>query len=237
MDTTSLKTRLNIWFQRTAGGDQRPVRFDIDRTYPTLRVLDHAYPAIRREALGVLEHRDEVPAYHDLDPDQADISASTPRQWRVFYLWAMGERAGVNARRCPETVAALDCIPNLFQAFFSVLEAGKSVPAHTGPYSGYLRYHLGLVVPGENPPRLRVRDWKHTWAEGQSVLFDDSWDHEVYNDSDEDRVILIADVLRPMPLPQHLANRTAAVMARHTYGKRVLRRVEQQRGATVNARV
>ena len=43
-------------------------------------------------------------------------------------------------------------IPNLFQAFFSILEPGKSIPAHEGPYCGYLRYHLGLIVPEESPP-------------------------------------------------------------------------------------
>lgn len=224
MDAKNLQNNLSDWFKRTAGGESRPVHFDIDRTYPSLRVLDHAYPVIRDEVREVVRNREELPAYHDLDPDQADISATTPKEWRIFYLWAMGERAEANARRCPRTTAALECIPNLFQAFFSVLEAGKSVPAHHGPYGGYLRYHLGLIVPTERPPQLRVHDWRHTWREGESVLFDDSWDHEVFNDSDEDRVILIADVLRPMPLPQHLANRGAARVARRTYGRRVLQR-------------
>lgn len=224
MDAKDLRRNLNDWFRTTAGGDDRPVSFDIDRTYPSLRVIDHAYPSILAEAKEVARHRDELPAYHDLDPDQTDISAATPENWKIFYLWAMGERAERNAEKCPRTTAALECVPNVFQAFFSVLEAGKSVPAHHGPYCGYLRYHLGLIIPEIDPPSIRVRDWRHIWTPGESVLFDDSWDHEVYNDSTEDRVILIVDVLRPMPLPQHLANRGAALVARRTYGREVLRR-------------
>lgn len=231
MTTKQLQNSLSNWFRRTAGGDRRPVMFDIDQTYPTLRRLDRAHPSIRSEVVDVLKDRDFLPAYHDLDPDQADISAAPAKagadgtkQWKVFYLWAMGDRAEQNAERCPITTAVLASIPNVFQAFFSILEPGKSVPEHNGPYCGYLRYHLGLVVSDECPPSIRVRDQHYTWREGESVLFDDSWNHEVTNDCPEQRVVLIVDVLRPMPLPQHLANRGAMLAAKYTYGRKVLKR-------------
>lgn len=232
VNARSLQTKLSDWFRHTAGGADRPVHFDIGRTYPALRALDRAYPRIRAEVTEVLKNRDQLPAYHDLDPEQADISHTTPNEWKIYFLLAMGELAEPNTSRCPQTTAALARVPNVFQAFFSILEAGKSVPAHNGPYCGYLRYHLGLVVPGERPPSLRVRDWNHTWKEGESVLFDDSWDHEVVNECPEDRVILIVDVLRPMPLPQHLANRGAARIARHTYGRKVMRRAAESATAS-----
>src|SRR4029077_7992939 len=87
-----------------------------------------------------------------------------------------------------------------------ILEAGKSVPAHNNSYCGMLRYHLALIVPSEKPPKIRVKDQFYTWKEGASVLFDDCWEHEVFNESKEDRVVLLVDVLRPLPLPVHMLN-------------------------------
>lgn len=218
-----LRPRVNNWFLRTAGGERRPVFFDIDSAYPSLRRVDKAYPGIRREALSLLEQRQSMPRYHETDGSQTCISAATPHDWRVFYLYLMGQRADPNLAVCPATAAVLDDIPGLMSAYFSVLDAGKSVPPHHGPFGGYLRYHLGLVVPANNPPTLRVRDTFHTWREGESVLFDDSHEHEVINESDGPRVVLIVDVERPMPLPQRLANRLATRIARRTYGQPVVR--------------
>lgn len=228
MDLKPVRSAISRWFRSTAGGERRPVVFDIDETYPSLRELDAAYPEIRAEVDDVLRHRDRLPAYHDLDPDQATISNTTPNEWKIYYLWAMGERAEPNASACPATTAALERIPHLFQAFFSILDAGKSVPAHEGPYCGYLRYHLGLIVPAQRPPSLRVHDTHYTWREGESFMFDDSWDHEVINDSPGERVVLIVDVLRPMPPAQHLVNRAVARVGRYVYGRAVLARAAER---------
>jgi aspartyl/asparaginyl beta-hydroxylase (cupin superfamily) len=231
MSTKAIQDAVSNWFRRTAGGEERPVMFDINTTYPALRSLDVSYADIRAELEGVLANRDTLPAYHDLDPDQATISDVTPKEWKIFYLWAMGERAEPNASKCPKTSALLASIPNVFQAFFSILEPGKSIPEHQGPYCGYLRYHLGLIVPDDAPPRIRVRDEWYTWQEKQSVLFDDSWNHEVVNESTGERIVLIVDVLRPMPLPQTIVNRGVAVAARYTYGRKVMARAAASRPA------
>jgi hypothetical protein len=87
--------------------------------------------------------------------------------------------------------ALLDKVPNLFQAFFSILEAGKSVPAHNGGYFGMIRYHLGLVVTSEDSPSIRIKHQFYPWKEGESVLFYDTWNHEVFNKSNGDRVVLL----------------------------------------------
>jgi aspartyl/asparaginyl beta-hydroxylase (cupin superfamily) len=224
MNTKPIQDAVSNWFRQTAGGDERPVMFDINTTYPALRGLDFSYPRIRAELDEVLKDRETLPAYHDVDPDQATISDVTPREWKIFYLWAMGERAEPNASKCPETSALLASIPNVFQAFFSILEPGKSIPEHQGPYCGYLRYHLGMIVPPDSPPRIRVRDEWYTWREGESVLFDDSWNHEVVNESSGERVVLIVDVLRPMPVVQSLVNRGVSVAARYVYGRKVMQR-------------
>jgi aspartyl/asparaginyl beta-hydroxylase (cupin superfamily) len=211
------------------------VVFDIDETFPELREIEKEFHEIRREFLVASERVAVMPTYHELDPFQRYISATTPHDWRMFYLCAMGEVAEENAELCPRSIAALKKVPNVFQASFSILDPGKSIPAHNGPYYGYLRYHLGIEVPEENPPSIRIRDHVHTWRDGESVLFDDSWNHEVINNCAERRVVLIVDVLRPMPRTQHLANRFFTFVTRFFYGRVLLRRLRQRTAAAVPA--
>lgn len=217
----------NWLFDFHTGGANRPVFFDLDRTCPALRKLDRGFPAVREELLALLDEKAAIPRYHDLDPMQHGISntVATDKSWKVFYLYAMGEKPAANRARCPRTAALLDQVPGLFQAFFSILDGGKSVPAHRGPYRGYIRYHLGLVVPPVNPPSIRVKDQHYTWKEGESVLFDDSWEHEVYNTCEADRVVLIVDIRRPMPLPFAALNRTVESAMRRIYGKQILKKL------------
>jgi aspartate beta-hydroxylase/beta-hydroxylase len=139
------------------------------------------------------------------------------RDWRVFMLLSTLGIPRKNQAKCPRTTALVRQVPGVIQAFFSILDPGKSIPAHCGPWLGYLRYHIGLRVPANNPPSIRVKDQIHTWEEGRSVVFDDSWEHEVYNKSDGIRVVLIVDFLRPMPLPVHALNWTLVhTLGRHT---------------------
>jgi aspartyl/asparaginyl beta-hydroxylase (cupin superfamily) len=220
---------MNRLFFRAAGGLGRPAFYDIDRTYPALRQLDAAFPAIKHELLAVLRAEPALPQYFELDRRQRHIStAQNPdKSWRVFLLYAMGEKPSTNRRQCPRTAEALDRIPGLFQAFFSILDPGKSIPAHRGSFLGYLRYHLALLVPTDCPPHIRVKDQMHTWREGESVLFDDSWEHEVTNHSAFKRVVLIVDVLRPLPWGLHALNVVFAWLARAFYARRMVRRMKE----------
>jgi len=222
--------RLRIWTNRLLGwivkGNQRPVVFDIEKTCPQLLELDQNFDAIRSELVPLLRQRDEMPCYHHIDPNQNYISGSTSGRWNVFMLFCMGQKFEKNRAKCPKTCEILDRIPNLFQCFVSILEPRKSVPAHGGPYLGYLRYHLGVKVPETNPPCIRIKDKKHVWQEGVSILFDDSWDHEVCNESEGDRVVLIVDILRPMPWYGRFLNRAFTQLYGKRYAKQVARRAE-----------
>jgi aspartyl/asparaginyl beta-hydroxylase (cupin superfamily) len=115
----------------------------------------------------------------------------------------------------------------MIQAFFSILDPGKSVPEHEGPYLGYLRYHLGVCVPAKDPPKIIVNGQDYVWKEGEAVLFDDSWPHSVVNTSNELRAVLIVDVRRPLPFLPDLVNRLLTdVLGRHTYGRALARKAE-----------
>lgn len=215
----------NPFFDHFIGGNRRPIFFDIDTTYPALRVLDRCYPAIKAELEGILPARHRLPRYHEIDSDLIYASGRFDRDknWNVFMLYSYGAKPASNRRLCPQTCAALDSIPNLVQAFFSILEGGKSIPAHNGPTRAYLRYHLGLKVPAENPPYLRLEDQYYTWKEGESVLFDDSWNHEVCNKSADIRVVLLVDVLRPLPAFPHAVNYGLHQIGKLFYGRRILK--------------
>lgn len=227
MSLMGLLNGINRFFDLYTGGSRRPVFFDIEATCPQLLEFDKNFPAIREELLGLLAEKQSIPRYHDVDQMQYYISGKVEpeKDWKVFYLFAMGEKPAANRARCPQTAAILDRIPGLFQAFFSILDGGKSVPAHCGPYRGYLRYHLGLVVPEQDPPSIRIKDQHYTWQEGKSILFDDSWNHEVTNKSQSDRVVLIVDIRRPMPLPFGSVNRIVEFFMRLIYGKQVLKKL------------
>lgn len=206
MDYHGVKSAVNRFLLRYAGWDQRPVFFDIDAICPQLRELERAYPRIRAEADALLTQRVAMPRYHEVNPPSTDISTSTDGNWNVFMLELLGRRPERNRAHCPDTCAALARVPGILQAFFSVLEPGKSVPLHDGPYIGYLRYHLGVRVPKDDPPLIRVAGREYVWQDGEGVMFDDSWPHEVINRSREPRVVLIVDLPRPLPLVPRLVN-------------------------------
>lgn len=227
LDYHIFKGAVNSYLSLYTGGKARPAFFDIPTTFPPLDELTRNCAAVREELHGVLGDKPALRRYQDVDPGEAKIAAGSPgKNWSVFMLYLLGHKPEANRARCPRTVAILDRIPGLIQAFFSVLDPGKSVPPHEGPYYGYLRYHLALQVPRDNPPKLVVAGQDYHWREGEAVLFDDSHTHEVVNHSSETRVVLIVDVMRPMPVMPTLLNRFVTnVVARHTYGRSVMKRL------------
>ncbi|QDP71631.1 aspartyl/asparaginyl beta-hydroxylase domain-containing protein [Legionella israelensis] len=230
MDYHYFKDKLNRFYYRYVG-QQRPTFFSIDETFPSLNLITEQFPVIKKEFEQVLANTQQLPRYHDIDPGEVDISNTTPKNWNVFMLYLLGYQLEEARRFCPTLCHLLENIPHLTQAFFSILEPGKSIPLHEGPYLGYLRYHLGIHIPKNNPPQIIVNQQPYTWHEGEAVLFDDSWPHEVRNDSDDYRAVLIIDVLRPMPFWPKLLNRFVTnVIARYFYGRKVIKRVSQYGG-------
>lgn len=176
----------------------RPVFHDIDQVFPALRKIDENYEVIREELLAVLPQKHRIPHYHEVDGTQEFLAGGG--DWRMLYVHMHGSGDRIPTRRlCPRTAALIDQIPDVCGAYFSILDAGKSIAPHNAPYLGYLRYHLGLIVPEQHPPTIRIADQHHTWRVGESVLFDDTLEHEVFNEAQGIRVVLIVDVMRPLP--------------------------------------
>jgi hypothetical protein len=220
---------INPLFDLYTGGSRRPVFHDIDRLAPELRAVDNGFEIIRTELDAVIAAYDRLPPYHSIDTDVIHSSGRTQRdkRWSIFMLACFGKIPAAAPALAPKTVALVQQIPGLYQAMFSILEPGKSVRAHVGPSRAYLRYHLGLYVPTNRPPRIRVKDQSYTWKERESVLFDDSWDHEVINNSDQMRAILIIDLARPVPFPLNIIGKGMKAAASFHYAPRVVGKMNE----------
>jgi aspartyl/asparaginyl beta-hydroxylase (cupin superfamily) len=165
--------------------------------FPWIAGFEAGFPAIRKELDEVLQYHDDLPNFQDISTDQYQITDDD--RWKTFWFFAYGFTAGKNEERCPETARLLKTIPEVTSGMFSILSPGKHIPPHGGPYKGVLRYHFGLMVPG--PPgacRIRVGNDVRNWVEGKSLVFDDTWEHEAWNDTDSTRVVLFVDFKRPL---------------------------------------
>jgi aspartyl/asparaginyl beta-hydroxylase (cupin superfamily) len=179
--------------------------FPNDR-FPWIAEVEANWTTIRDELEKVLEDRDALPNFQDISKDQIEITDDD--NWKTFFLYGFGFKAKLGVEMCPRTAALMEQIPGMKTAMFSILSPHKHILDHRGPYKGVLRYHLGLIVPKEKEAcRIRVGEDVRHWEEGESMIFDDTYNHEVWNDTDETRVVLFVDVLRPLPEPESLINR------------------------------
>lgn len=108
--------------------------------------LEANWEVIRDEMYEVLKYRDDLPCFHDILPYQND-QIRADNDWRTYFLYGYGNKIEKNCDRCPETTAALEKIPGVKTAFFSIFLPGKHLPDHRGPYKGLTRCLLGLKVP------------------------------------------------------------------------------------------
>jgi ornithine lipid ester-linked acyl 2-hydroxylase len=176
-------------------------------SFPWAAEVESGWKKIRVELDQVMQYRDQMPSFHEILKEVTTIT--TDDNWKTFFLAGIGMNCEENARRCPETMKLLQKIPGMKTAFFSILSPRKHIPAHRGAYNGILRFHLGLLVP-EPREKCRIRignEYRH-WSEGRSLIFDDTFNHEVWNDTDGYRVVLFVDFARPLKFPFHQMNET-----------------------------
>ena len=165
------------------------------------------WETIRDEAQAVMKFKDEIPGFQDVSPDQYRLAKG--RNWKTFVLFGFGERLEKNTRLTPKTAELLESVPNLQIAMLSILSPGYHIPAHKGVTKGILRCHLGLIIPKDfEKCRIRVDDVITPWREGEIFVFDDTYEHEVWNDTDEERVILLFDFDRPMKFWGRVLNKS-----------------------------
>ncbi len=173
--------------------------------FPFLGSFTGNWRAIHAEITEILKHREAIPVFQDVSPDQMRIAKGT--NWRTFILFGFGSKLEKNCRQAPITTRLLEAVPDLQTAWFSILGPGYHIPAHRGVTKGILRAHLGLIIPKDAEKcRMRVGDTINVWRPGEIFVFDDTYDHEVWNDTADERVILLFDFTRPMRFWGRLLN-------------------------------
>jgi aspartyl/asparaginyl beta-hydroxylase (cupin superfamily) len=173
--------------------------------FPWVGGVEAEWTKIRAELDEVMQRREDMPSFQDIIKEVGTIN--TDQNWKTFFLMGVGMQCDANAQRCPETMRILRKIPGITTAFFSILSPHKHLPHHRGPYAGVLRLHLGLQVPEPREQvRIRIANRICHWTEGKCLIFDDSYNHEVWNDTDGYRVVLFIDFERPLRFPFNWLN-------------------------------
>lgn len=158
-------------------------------TYKTL--LEQNTEIIKRELINFLDTNSGswVSVYPNYLPPLA--------VWKTFPLIFFGIHHRENQNFCPETTKLIKQIPELVLAEFSILHPHSHILPHKGYSNAVLRNHLPLIVPDGKQCALKIEDETHFWEKGKLVVFDDSFVHEAWNNSDEIRVVLMFDVAKP----------------------------------------
>tara|TARA_A100000164_G_scaffold375129_1_gene409483 strand:+ start:364 stop:1212 length:849 start_codon:yes stop_codon:yes gene_type:complete len=175
--------------------------------------LEKNFPAIRDEAIEVLKRYEEIAPFQMISPDQLHLSNDD--RWKLFFLKAANIRFEKNLAMMPKTRSVLDRNPEICSAYLSILGRRKHLPPHCGPWAGLLRAHLGLIIPDTERCYIRVANKNYHWKNGEVVYFDDTYEHEAFNNTDEIRVVLFMDILRPMKFPYNYLNKFLLFIARY----------------------
>ena len=178
-------------------------QFFANEDFAWVAALEAAAPAMHAEVEAILTNDASLSPYvvaHENRPPGEHSLLNDP-SWSAFYLWQDGVLVADNAARCPNTMAALAGLPIPHIAkrspmvLFSVLRSKTHIPAHNGMLNTRLICHIPLIVPPDC--RLRVGNETRAVEFGKAMIFDDSIEHEAWNDSDETRVVLLFEIWRP----------------------------------------
>ena len=197
--------------------------YDYHDHYRGLKQLEDGYEVVREECLSLLDVKDDM-------TDMTDLGAGYTKggihkaKWKAF-MFKSGEFIEENCARAPRTATLLRRIPGLYTAFFSVLDPHQDITPHWGYYKGFVRYHLGVLIPGNNEDHscwLRVngnaednaredealveKGEIYYWKNGEGIVFDDNYLHDAANQSNEVRVVFWLDLRRKFPFYLQLYN-------------------------------
>ncbi len=174
--------------------------------FPWMASLEAGTASIREELLDVLSQSQNLESFLQTDSpqDAAELLKSSNSQdpaWNAYFFHRHGKRFDERCLKCPRTANLLDTLPLAYvrehspETLFSVLSQGTHILPHHGVTNTRLVTHLPLIVPSECA--LRVGGETHVWEEGRCVTFDDTFEHEAWNNSAETRVVLIVDSWNP----------------------------------------
>ena len=217
---TAIKDAINGVFEsaeaRGAFPRQPAFQTDYAGTYPHFRLIEENYTTIREECEALMKDRSGLVPMESLGGSYT-AGKTHVAEWTTL-MFKSGTFVEENCRLAPRTAALIRRLPGIYTAFFSVLEPHQSLAPHFGYYKGFLRYHMGVLVPNDNAngecwirinadasdnarrdTSLIEKGERYSWKSGKGVVFDDTFLHEAANESDEVRVVLWFDFRRKMP--------------------------------------
>ena len=199
------------------------IPFYDDAQFDWLKDIEAMAPAIREEFLQIFREDNNGFTPYVNHPNGAPVEQwkelNRSLRWSAFFLWKDGKRMEDNCARSPKAVEAVERVPTLNipnfgpTVMFSVLSPHTHIPAHSSVTNARLVVHLPIIVPPNC--YFRVGNEKRQWKEGKAWVFDDTINHEAWNDSDELRVILMIDIWNPL-----LANVERALISELLNGMR-----------------
>ena len=172
--------------------------------FPWLEALEDKTEAIKAELQNLISGGSEFNAYLESNTERPAFDShgmADNDDWGALYLWRNGEPVPENQALCPVTTEAMNVLPLVFSGqrcpniLFSRLRPGAKIPPHNGMINTRLIGHLPLIIPEDCG--FRVGNSTRTWNVGEAFLFDDTIEHEAWNNSSEDRFVLIFEVWRP----------------------------------------
>jgi aspartate beta-hydroxylase len=183
--------------------DVRPSAYFDRRVFPWIGEYEEQYTDIKRELNMLLPSAQGSERVFDSEALENENlrGYDTAPSWNGYYFYRHGVRREDNCSACPITAAALDSITLIRirehgpEVLFSVFSPGTHLLPHRGVTNARSVSHLPLIVPPDCA--LRVGGEEREWREGQTLVFDDTYEHEAWNRSRQVRVVLIADVWNP----------------------------------------
>ena len=173
-----------------------PTTPHIDKShFPSLKALEDNWQDIQAEALALYDSghitvKDDLPA----------SSFYKDGRWTSFYLKLYDNDIPSARELAPKTLALIEKVPEMRMALFACLNPGKKINNHHDPFAYTLRYSLGLSTPNNDDCGLIVNGIDYKWADGESIIFDETYFHNAYNRTDTPRIILMTDIERPLSL-------------------------------------
>jgi len=204
------------------------IEFHERSDFPWLDSIEAATDDIREELLNVLSDGPETLTPYVSSPEGTAgrfNELNNSRRWGIYDLWREGVPNKEHLARCPRTAAALEVWPKCDvpgsapSCVFSILDAKTRIPPHSGVSNTRLLVHLPLIIP----PGCGFRCGAETreWIPGKAMVFDDTIEHEVWNDSDVPRAVMIFDIWSPyLSRAERDLVRTTTVAVGEYYGIR-----------------
>ena len=170
------------------------------KTFPWIAGIIKSVPEIRRELDAIMRQESSIPPFRDFAPGHERIVEA--QDWRSFFFWGYGYPVAANLARCPKTAEAVSRVPGLVSAIYSIVAPGAHIRRHRGVNKSIMTLHIALKVPADAERcRMEVDGVHIVWREGEAVVIDDTFPHEVWNETEETRAVLLIQFRRPLRFP------------------------------------